>query len=61
MVVSLLVARPSENRFAGLALLAKRATAGGVKMDMETMPGSHNSALPGEIEQSIRFFESVAA
>jgi dipeptidyl aminopeptidase/acylaminoacyl peptidase len=43
-----------------LALLAKRATAAGVKMDMATVPGSHNSALPGEIEQSIEFFRSVA-
>lgn len=43
-----------------LALLAKRAMAAGVKMDMATVPGSHNSALPGEIEQSIQFFKSVA-
>ena len=43
-----------------LALLAKRATASGVKMEMATVPGSHNSALPGEIEQSIQFFKSVA-
>ncbi|AGB70425.1 MULTISPECIES: alpha/beta hydrolase family protein [Rhizobium] len=43
-----------------LALLAKRATAAGVKMEMATVPGSHNSALPGEIEQSIEFFKSVA-
>lgn len=43
-----------------LALLSKRATAAGVKMEMATVPGSHNSALPGEIEQSIEFFRSVA-
>ncbi|WP_112335576.1 S9 family peptidase [Rhizobium miluonense] len=43
-----------------LALLSKRATAAGVKMDMATVPGSHNSALPGEIAQSIEFFKSVA-
>ncbi|AYG58454.1 alpha/beta hydrolase family protein [Rhizobium jaguaris] len=43
-----------------LALLAKRALAGGVKMELATVQGSHNSALPGEIEQSIQFFRSVA-
>ncbi|MDL2402241.1 alpha/beta hydrolase family protein [Rhizobium mayense] len=44
-----------------LALLSKRALAGGVKMELATVQGSHNSALPGEIEQSIQFFRSVAA
>jgi dipeptidyl aminopeptidase/acylaminoacyl peptidase len=43
-----------------LALLSKRATAAGVKMEMATVTGSHNSALPGEIAQSIEFFKSVA-
>ncbi|MGO4439100.1 alpha/beta hydrolase family protein [Rhizobium sp. RAF56] len=42
-------------------LLAKRATAGGVKMEVTVMPGGHTTALPGEIEQSIAFFKSVAA
>ncbi|MDE1994464.1 MAG: alpha/beta fold hydrolase [Rhizobiaceae bacterium] len=44
-----------------LGLLAKRATAGGVKMEMATLPGNHTSALPGEIDQSIQFFKSIAA
>ncbi len=44
-----------------LALLSKRALAGGVKMELATVQGNHNSALPGEIEQSIQFFRSVAA
>ncbi|WFU09828.1 alpha/beta fold hydrolase [Rhizobium sp. CB3090] len=43
------------------ALLSKRALAGGVKMELATVQGNHNSALPGEIEQSIQFFRSVAA
>ena len=42
-------------------LLAKRATASGVKMEVTVMPGGHTTALPGEIEQSIAFFKSVAA
>ncbi|HEX8045995.1 alpha/beta hydrolase family protein [Rhizobium sp.] len=44
-----------------LALLSKRALAGGVKMELTTIEGNHNSALPGEIEQSIQFFKSIAA
>ncbi|MEF0939705.1 alpha/beta hydrolase family protein [Rhizobium sp. BR 362] len=43
------------------ALLSKRALAAGVKMELATVQGNHNSALPGEIEQSIQFFRSVAA
>jgi len=43
------------------ALLAKRAIAGGVKIEVTTVQGNHTSALPGEVEQSIQFFKSVAA
>ncbi|MBB4568364.1 alpha/beta hydrolase family protein [Rhizobium leucaenae] len=42
-------------------LLSKRALAAGIKMELVTVQGNHNSALPGEIEQSIQFFKSVAA
>jgi dipeptidyl aminopeptidase/acylaminoacyl peptidase len=44
-----------------LALLSKRAVAGGVKMEVATVPGGHTTALPAEIEQSVQFFKSVAA
>ncbi|WP_132518095.1 alpha/beta fold hydrolase [Rhizobium sp. BK376] len=44
-----------------LGLLAKRAHAGGVKMDVAMVTGGHTSALPGEIDQSIQFFKSIAA
>jgi len=44
-----------------IGLLAKRATAGGVKMEVATLPGGHTTALPAEIQQSIQFFKGVAA
>lgn len=44
-----------------VGLLAKRAIAGGVKMEVATVQGNHTSALPAEILQSIQFFKSVAA
>ncbi|NTG85511.1 alpha/beta fold hydrolase [Agrobacterium rhizogenes] len=51
-----------ESHFDGrAALLAKRAIAGGVKIEVATVQGNHTSALPAEIEQSIQFFKSVAA
>lgn len=42
------------------ALLAKRATAGGVKIEVTTIQGNHTSALPVEVEQSIQFFKGIA-
>ncbi|WP_160005244.1 S9 family peptidase [Rhizobium sp. 18055] len=42
-------------------LLASRARAGGVRIETDTAKGNHTSALPTEIEQSIRFFHGVAA
>lgn len=42
-------------------LLASRARSGGVKIETDTAKGGHTSALPAEIEQSIRFFHGVAA
>lgn len=44
-----------------VGLLAKRAHAGGVKMDVATVTGGHTTALPGEIAQSIQFFRGIAA
>ena len=44
-----------------VGLLSKRATVGGVKMEVAVLPGGHTTALPAEIEQSIQFFKSVAA
>ncbi|PZM17217.1 alpha/beta hydrolase family protein [Rhizobium tubonense] len=44
-----------------LGLVAKRARAAGVNIDVAMLPGNHFSALPAEIEQSIQFFKSVAA
>jgi dipeptidyl aminopeptidase/acylaminoacyl peptidase len=44
-----------------IGLLSKRAHAGGVKMEVATVTGGHTTALPGEIEQSIQFFKSVAS
>ncbi|MGY5806520.1 alpha/beta hydrolase family protein [Rhizobium sp. LEGMi198b] len=54
-------ASEETNLQARAALLSKRALAGGVKMELATVQGNHNSALPGAIEQSIQFFRSVAA
>jgi len=42
-------------------LLARRARAAGAHIETETVAGNHTSALPAEIEQSIRFFHGVAA
>jgi dipeptidyl aminopeptidase/acylaminoacyl peptidase len=42
-------------------LLASRARAAGVRIETDTVAGNHTSALPAEIEQSIRFFHGVAA
>jgi dipeptidyl aminopeptidase/acylaminoacyl peptidase len=42
-------------------LLASRARSGGVRIETDTAKGGHTSALPEEIEQSIRFFHGVAA
>ncbi|WP_132559745.1 alpha/beta hydrolase family protein [Rhizobium sullae] len=42
-------------------LLARRARAVGIHIEADTAAGNHTSALPAEIEQSIRFFRSVAA
>jgi len=42
-------------------LLASRARSGGVRIETDTVTGNHTSALPAEIEQSIRFFHGVAA
>jgi dipeptidyl aminopeptidase/acylaminoacyl peptidase len=44
-----------------LALLAKRARAAGIDVEVAELPGNHFSAIPAEIEQSIQFFKSVAA
>jgi poly(3-hydroxybutyrate) depolymerase len=51
-----------EVQFAArIGLLAKRAHAGGVKMEVGTVTGGHTSAIPGEIAQSIQFFRGIAA
>ncbi|MBB3965510.1 MULTISPECIES: alpha/beta fold hydrolase [Rhizobium] len=42
-------------------LLASRARAAGLRIETDTVKGGHTSALPEEIEQSIRFFRGVAA
>ncbi|OWV76265.1 aminopeptidase [Rhizobium sp. R634] len=42
-------------------LLARRARAAGTHIETDTVTGNHTSALPAEIEQSIRFFHGVAA
>ncbi|MDM9626762.1 alpha/beta fold hydrolase [Rhizobium sp. S152] len=42
-------------------LLASRARAAGIHIETDTVTGNHTSALPAEIEQSIRFFHGVAA
>lgn len=42
-------------------LLASRARTAGVRIETDTVTGNHTSALPAEIEQSIRFFHAVAA
>ncbi|MBX5105547.1 alpha/beta fold hydrolase [Rhizobium lentis] len=42
-------------------LLARRARAAGIHIETDTVAGNHTSALPAEIEQSIRFFHGVAA
>lgn len=42
-------------------LLARRARAAGAHIETETVAGNHTTALPAEIEQSIRFFHGVAA
>ncbi|MBX4956948.1 alpha/beta fold hydrolase [Rhizobium lentis] len=42
-------------------LLARRARAVGIHIETDTVAGNHTSALPAEIEQSIRFFHGVAA
>jgi dipeptidyl aminopeptidase/acylaminoacyl peptidase len=42
-------------------LLASRARSAGVHIETDTAAGNHTSALPAEIEQSIRFFHGVAA
>ncbi|MBX4891992.1 alpha/beta hydrolase family protein [Rhizobium bangladeshense] len=42
-------------------LLARRARAAGTHIETDTVAGNHTSALPAEIEQSIRFFHGVAA
>ncbi|MGO7244719.1 S9 family peptidase, partial [Rhizobium ruizarguesonis] len=42
-------------------LLARRARGAGVQIESDTVAGNHTSALPSEIEQSIRFFHGVAA
>jgi dipeptidyl aminopeptidase/acylaminoacyl peptidase len=42
-------------------LLARRARAAGIHIETDTVAGNHTSALPAEIEQSIRFFHEVAA
>lgn len=44
-----------------VGLLSKRAHAARVVMDVEVLPGGHNTALPAEIERSMQFFKSVAA
>jgi dipeptidyl aminopeptidase/acylaminoacyl peptidase len=44
-----------------VGLVAKRARAGGVNIDVAMLPGGHFTALPAEIAQSIQFFRSVAA
>lgn len=42
-------------------LLASRARSAGVRIETDLAKGGHTSALPAEIEQSIRFFHGVAA
>lgn len=42
-------------------LLAARARAAGIRIETDRVAGNHTSALPAEIEQSIRFFRGVAA
>ncbi|MGO4440734.1 alpha/beta hydrolase family protein [Rhizobium sp. RAF56] len=42
-------------------LVAKRALAGGVRIETAVVTGDHFAALPTEIAQSIQFFKSVAA
>lgn len=42
-------------------LLVSRARAAGLRIENDTVTGNHTSALPVEIEQSIRFFHGVAA
>ena len=44
-----------------LGLLAKRARAARVNIDVDMFPGGHFSALPAEIERSIQFFKGIAA
>ena len=44
-----------------LGLLSARTRAAGKHMEIEVVPGGHETALPGEIQRSVQFFKSVAA
>ncbi|WP_132552768.1 alpha/beta hydrolase family protein [Rhizobium azibense] len=57
-----LVHGTQEDQFNDRAvLLAARARAAGIRIETDRVAGNHTSALPAEIDQSIRFFRSVAA
>lgn len=44
-----------------LDLFAKRAREAKIRVETAIVPGGHTSALPEEVAQSIKFFQSVAA
>lgn len=54
--ILLLHAQEETNAQARLTFLMDRARKAGATMELETLPGGHNTGLPGEIVRSIAFF-----
>jgi dipeptidyl aminopeptidase/acylaminoacyl peptidase len=42
-------------------LLMERARSAGISIEAKLLPGTHNGVVPGAVEESIRFFNQVAA
>lgn len=59
--ILLLRASEEKNNEKRLQVLEHRARKAGTIISLETLPGSHNGAVPGEIKRSIEFFKPFLA